>query len=278
MEIRINFIAAFVLLIFINTTHAGSLCSQQCQLTIDYPNGGFIKAIAPLTITFGNNGLINTGSSVTAYSEGETLSLNAGESLNFENNGQFLIGNSGNIEYTNIVFDSGHLTLSSTEGEKRINIAAESTITFSSLSSQITINSSILLNGLLVIEGSFNFPISNPVDTTSCAYTTTSGITLYVNSSAVVASPSTTSVCGGVNIDIINTPLISLTSPVIIDNSLTLSITAEPTITFGTFNLDDAKFGENSAKGGSGAIGFVLFALLLIVQLMKLIFQRYRHQ
>ena len=78
------------------------LCDAECYLTIDFPDGGSMHAPYALTITFGDNGLIDTGGSITAYAAGETYTLNAGEILDFDHGGSFDIGEGGNINYTRL--------------------------------------------------------------------------------------------------------------------------------------------------------------------------------
>jgi len=88
------------------------------NLVIHFPDGGKMYATESFTIHFGNNGLIDTGSSITAYSQRETLTLNRGESLVFGDHGELNLGDLGNIQHTGFSINS--------EGEIIIDSFAES--------------------------------------------------------------------------------------------------------------------------------------------------------
>ena len=106
-------------------SRAGELCDNSCLLTIDFPSGGAIDANEPVTFTFGNSGIVNTGGTVTAYLQGEQLILNAGESLQFSDGGRFDIGNAGNVEYSDIDFTiSGQMQLTASGGNERITVGS----------------------------------------------------------------------------------------------------------------------------------------------------------
>ena len=110
---------------------AGELCDASCTLTIGFPNGGSIEAGESLTLGFGAGGLVDTAGSVTAYLDGETLTLNAGERLEFGAGGSFDIGNGGNIEYTDMsVTTTGEVTISASGGAELVQVGSGDRLAF----------------------------------------------------------------------------------------------------------------------------------------------------
>ena len=114
----------FLILTFLTTNaYSSNLCDEQCTLVIDFPSGGSIEANSPVVITFGDSGLVQTPVTSTAYLAGETISLNAGESIIFFDGGHFDIGDAGNIDYTNLTITTdGTIDLSATGGSESLNI------------------------------------------------------------------------------------------------------------------------------------------------------------
>lgn len=108
---------------------AANLCDAECALTIDFPSGGYLEATEALTITFGDSGLIDTVSSVTAYLDGEILTLNRGDRLEFGAGGRFDIGSSGNIDYTDLlIHTNGVINLDTVGGLEALSIAPGNTL------------------------------------------------------------------------------------------------------------------------------------------------------
>ena len=70
---------------FVCAARAGDLCDPGCELSITFPTGGTIEAVEALTFTFGDGCLVDTADSITAYLASETMVLNAGDSLVFDN-------------------------------------------------------------------------------------------------------------------------------------------------------------------------------------------------
>jgi len=107
---------------FTNNLFASNLCDSSCDLSITFPDGGSIAAVEALTITFGDGAFVNNGVVITGYSVGDVLSLSAGETINFQNNGLFELGG-GNIDYSDIlIISNGVMNLAAVEGDKKIFI------------------------------------------------------------------------------------------------------------------------------------------------------------
>ena len=154
MDIRlIRPVALLALLLVCAASRAGDLCDAGCELTIDFIDGGRITAIEALTITFGDGGLVDTGGSVTAYLENETLALNAGDSLEFGPGGSFDIGAAGNIAYTDLEIDTdGTLSLGALGGTETIQIPADGRLILKG-------SGSFTINSQFATEGVFGFSV-----------------------------------------------------------------------------------------------------------------------
>ncbi len=140
------------LLLTWGASHAGELCDAQCELTIDFPGGGHIAAIEALTITFGDGGLVDTGGSVTAYLENETLSLAAGESLEFEAGGRFDIGAAGNISFLDIeIMTDGNVVAAGVGGSESVRVPAGHRLAFRGAGS-VTFQTNAFSEGTLDLE------------------------------------------------------------------------------------------------------------------------------
>lgn len=146
-------ITAFLAL-FITPLQAGDLCDAACKITIDFPDDGRLHAVKDLTITFGNNGLIDTGGSSVGYVEGDTLALNAGESIDFAAGGSFDIGDAGNIAHTSMeISTTGTIDFIAVGGTETITIGELEVIGSGTLN--IT-GKNILTNGPLTVEETLN--------------------------------------------------------------------------------------------------------------------------
>jgi len=116
-------LALILLLFFSASVYAVDLCEAECRVLIDFPEGGRLHAVEQLTITFGDNGLIDTIESSIAHVKGDTLTLNAGESINFGVGGSFDLGDAGNIAYTSMeISTSGDIQFIAVGGEESIRI------------------------------------------------------------------------------------------------------------------------------------------------------------
>lgn len=157
---------------------AANLCDSDCLLSISFPSGGSIAAIEPLTISFGNSGLLDTSGSVTAYVDGETLSLNAGDSISFGTAGSFDIGTGGNIAFTDLrITTDGDLMLSATGGAERVQIQAASKLTLSG-GGYFEVGSSIEVEGSLEVGPGSSIHVVGSGMPAGCEISGTSGATL----------------------------------------------------------------------------------------------------
>jgi len=121
---RHSLIIRSLLALFSTPLFAVDLCDAECSVLIEFPEGGSLHAVEELTITFGDNALIDTVGTQTAYVKDNTLTLNAGESIVFGAGGSFDIGDAGNIAYTNLeITTSGTIDLIAVDGSEAINIA-----------------------------------------------------------------------------------------------------------------------------------------------------------
>lgn len=176
-----NYLKPVLVLFFLleaGSASAGNLCNSNCLLSITFPSSGAIEAVEPLTITFGDGGLVDTSGSVTAYLAGETLVLNAGESLAFEAGGSFDIGAGGNMAYTNLgIVTDGAVLLSAVGGEERVQISAGASLVFSGGGS-VELNSSIVGEGSLEIGQGSTLYVGGPGAFAGCEINSTSGAIL----------------------------------------------------------------------------------------------------
>jgi hypothetical protein len=109
-------------LFLIGPASAANLCDSSCELSVSFPDGGSIEAVKDLTITFGDGGYINNGSVVTGYSAGDVVTLSAGESIDFQANGEFQLGN-GNIDYSDVlIISNGVMQLAAVDGQSKVYI------------------------------------------------------------------------------------------------------------------------------------------------------------
>lgn len=99
---------------------AADLCNPYCEISISFPEGGSLQALeGPVILKFDDSGLLDTGLASTAYSQGETYTINSGEQLDFSNGGQVVLGPQGNIDFTHIIVESS--------GEFRIKTETDAT-------------------------------------------------------------------------------------------------------------------------------------------------------
>lgn len=133
------------------SVNATSLCDADCDLNITYPSGGSIIASEQVTITFGNGGFINDGTSTVGKAAGETEVIAAGGSLGFTAGGELDLGDGGNVDYTSITFTGGDITLAAIGGNQRItfdDVSLEGDVTL-----MIDSDIEVIETGSLTIRG-----------------------------------------------------------------------------------------------------------------------------
>lgn len=197
------FIIPLVLLLgIINPLYADNLCDQQCQLNLTFPDGGEIVAEEALTITFGAGGFINDGSVNIGYALNETVVLAAGESLNFIDGGEFDLGDTGNIDYTNLsITSNGTGELSAVGGNENVfiyTLSLSGTMTFI-LNSNVELigvlnsgsTNSTIFGNVLLNNGTYNVNGGTVGCSNSQSSTTSSNVTLSAGSSNTTSLPPT---------------------------------------------------------------------------------------
>ena len=128
---------------------AGLLCATTtCDLEIDFYDGGSIEAVEPLTIEFGDGGLVNDGVVTTAYVAGDNLALASGERLEFAPGGQFRLGSGGNIDMSRANFIVGGDAVLGATGNGEVNLPAGSSLTLQN-GGELTLGSDLVVAGTL---------------------------------------------------------------------------------------------------------------------------------
>jgi len=153
-------LTAVFLMLFASSLYAdsytGGSCEAECKVLIDFPDGGSLHAVEALTITFGNNGLINTIATSTAYAKDDTLTLNAGETITFAAGGVFDIGDAGNIIYTNMeITTEGTVEFIAVGGTETIivgNLAVIGSATLNIIGKKIIVAGSLISGGPLNLD------------------------------------------------------------------------------------------------------------------------------
>lgn len=187
-----------------NSALAGNLCNAGCNLVINFTSGGSIEAVEPLTLTFGDGGILGLGEggtlnvavppASTDYSAGGSLMLDSGESISFGANAALDLGASGNIEYINM------------------NLAVMGDVSISASGGTSTV---VLLNGIWSVDGtlSINSDISVENDTTLANGTVISGsgnVTVSSDASLTLGNGTVISDTGGLTITGLDTDTISV--------------------------------------------------------------------
>lgn len=148
VNIALFLVSAF----FAGSATADLFCSNACGLEIDFVNGGSIEAIEPVTMTFGDGGLIDTGSTSTAYVAGDTLVLAGGERLVFAAGGQLRLGSGGNIDATSVIINvDGNALLGDTAGGE-VTLWSGSALSIQN-GGGLTVNSPLTVAGTLDLSG-----------------------------------------------------------------------------------------------------------------------------
>lgn len=146
--IRVTGFLFFIL--FFSSTFADQLCDSGCSLEIAFPNGGGIQAIDELTIHFGELALIDTVTTAMSPLKGDTLMLNAGESLEFAAGGKFRLGDQGNLDFTNVMIHTdGLIDLRATAGTKTLYFPAGSSFVISSQATILFDAKKLVIEGVL---------------------------------------------------------------------------------------------------------------------------------
>ncbi len=143
----------FMLLLISQPLLAGNLCDPACNLHIDFTRSGSLQAVEALTMSFGSGGVINDGAVATGYSSGETLQLNAGDTLVFTAGGVLDLGDGGNIDYTamNLIVD-GDISIAAVGASGSISFHGDSSSTITllggvALSSDTSVSAQLDLSG-----------------------------------------------------------------------------------------------------------------------------------
>ncbi len=163
------------LFLFANSAFAANLCDTSCNLIITFPDGGSITVVEPLVLTFGDGGLVETGSATVPYANGSILEMGAGEVLTFGANGSFNLGSGGNMDYTSIAVETtGDVTVEAIGGAEVIfilNISATAGTIL--LNSDTTIENNFSLTGDTLVGGTGSITNLGTVDVVSNTVTFT---------------------------------------------------------------------------------------------------------
>lgn len=270
MEIRFREVGIILIFVFLaSTVHAENLCDLNCTLSISFPTGGTIEAVESLTITFGDGGLVDTAGSVTAYLDGETLILNANESLVFGSGGRFDIGTFGNFDYTNLAITTGGtITLIAEGGDEQIQIPADGKLSFLG-GAAFNLNSSIVNSGTLEIGTNTSLNVFGPGAPSGCEITSSSGATISVNGSNSVTIDN--------NLSCNTTYTLLLNSPILVAGTLTI-VDTESNTAIGTLTLDDTSvintagpltLLDTEEDAGAGTFSFYFLILLFVIWSFK---------
>lgn len=271
------------LILFTNYVSAINLCDTSCNLTITFPDGGSITAVEPLMFIFGDDGLVDTATAVTAYVNGNTLMLGAGEVLWFDAGGSFDLGTGGNITYTNMaIVATGALSIGAVGG----------TITIQDMS--ITAASVVINAGVINVTGSINVESD----------LTLAGGSSLEGSGSMILDPDSLTVIGVGSINVDTTlSIYDLNNPGTLVNIGDVSATPVTEITIDgvlytrgdglVFTAPDGTVGRiesvdgvfvfipvetqeqasdsdsTSASGGTGSIWSLMLVLLLVTRLYK---------
>ena len=282
--INMKLISALLLLLaFSSNLYASNLCDASCDISITFPDGGSIEAAEALSITFGDGGYINNGVVITGYSAGDVLSLSAGESIDFQNNGSFETGSGGNVDYADImIITNGTMDLAAVEGSETISIQdmtilGRAAVTISSnvevaengtfyvFSGPVSISSDLVFTNNGSVSGSFEFESAtlslgnDSFDFSGPVLIEVDGPLSITSRSGVIGSPTAASVIVSVPSDDADTSGAS--------EMLSASETSEETIVSRTSEEVPASGLQEAqaASGGSLNLPALFIALLLLI-------------
>ena len=263
---------------------AEPLCDPACTLTMSFPGGGSIEAIESAQFHFGDGGLIDTIGSVTAYVDGATRTLTAGEILTFAAGGSLDLGNAGNLEFTNLrIVTDGVVEIAVASDTDQIMFPAGSSLFMSAgstlvLDGSTTVFGNLHLDGNLIIKSSHPAPPGNDncgaLSTQDNAVTLVTGNLGNVDFSADDLATEILSVCTDSTLTITLQPIGSFlplqTGTLILNNQpttialtdFTFSATETETTPKATEAAADEASVASDDSGGSGATGLLLIALL----------------
>lgn len=253
------------LFFFANSAFAANLCDTSCNLTITFPTSGTITAVEPLTFTFGDSGLVNTGATSTSYILGSILDLGAGDVLAFEAGGSFVLGTGGNIAYTNMSIDTtGDITIEAIGGAGTITISDMSIVAGSiTLNSDTTIENNLSIPSLsntVILSGSGVLTISS-----SGSLTTGYGAVILVGINDLSASVANITPATEITIDGVLYQIEYKT----VDGEQVAIVTA-PDGTAGTLEFKDGAFVfvPDPKEESSGTVGLLAILSLLITPIL----------
>ena len=234
---------------------AGELCDADCQLTIEFPDGGRIEAIESVSFRFGDGALINTGGAVTAYVSGETLTLNPGETLAFTSGGRFDLGDAGNVTYTNLVIaTSGLIELTAVGGSETIRVEDGSRLA-------LLDGPTLSFYRILEIDGELVYDDGTgsgaPLQSDCPLF---SGSTIQLGVAPLILD--TTTSCSEMTALVLNTPN-ALVSRINLDNE-PIRIQANFTPTQTNASATESSPEDASESGGGGSIGPLLLMALIV--------------
>ena len=260
--------AFIVSLLGMNVSNASNLCDAACSITISFPTGGSIVAVETATITFGDGGLVDTVDTVTAYLSGDTILLNAGESLEFGSGGSFDIGDMGNIDYTNIsITTSGDISIEATSGIGQIGTTEGGTLSIVADGHTTITGSLIIISGLIKSEfitiestGDLIFVDNDPVsnDPVNCEIPVPAEITVSATISNGITIDSTDR-CDTIN---------NILTPSIIQTGGSGSVainTPDPVVSETSLDLSEQITSFNKTIESTGGGGFCLGLIIVIL-------------
>lgn len=251
-------------LLLINTSSwAGLLCAPDCQVEIDFTNGGTIEAVEEVTFIFGDSGLVDTGSTSSAYVKDDTLLLNAGETLDFSSGGVLNLGNLGNIDYTHLVINTGDfVSITSGTAFTRVSILADHTLEYRGdaditiQADEFVLDGSLVIDGSLTLEARSNSTPGGGSSSSSCNLTNTSGSGVSLNSGETYDLTSG-SICSQLSQDI-QIPDLEFGGGVI-------QVPSPETPSLGISPIEQ----DNDENGSTGSFNFIVLGFCLMTLLVK---------
>jgi len=266
---------------------------------LDFVNGGSIEAVEPVTITFGDGGLVDTGSASTAYVAGDTLVLAAGESLVFAAGGQLRLGSGGNIDLSSVIFNvDGNVSLGDTAGGE-VTLWSGSALNIQN-GGGLTLNSPFTVAGTLDLSGGTLQPASvgtitlNPTGNIVAGTLDLSGGVLQSGSVGTITLNPTSNIDVGANSFVINnissiTPTVVAVGPIsltalTVDDLGILQGFEMPTANGGNCTIQDevcidsqgqryalveGQFvlaNDDDASGSSGLFDWLMISVLLLLR------------
>ena len=258
------------LFLFANSAFAANLCDNSCNLTITFPTGGSITAVEPLTFTFGDAGLVDTVATSTAYVNGNTLLMGAGEVLTFAAGGSLDLGAAGNLGYSSIAITTdGDINIQAVAGTETIYLF---TITLSGTANLSLTAVSIAAEGDVTIgvDGALSF--NAPGSTSNCETTSSSSVTL-TGSTGTPMVIDTSDDCNTISTDIgVALGSVSITDPNAGGTLVIGEITPIENGGSGGITLDSGELTLNGTDTGSGSFNVFFVLFLALFRMLRNIF------